>query len=63
MLIEELAQAHRQQRMLEAAEQRRGAQALRGQDESPRRVLSRRRIKRLLIPSFVAKGSPAASVR
>ena len=63
MVIEELAQAHQQERMREAAEQQRVALALRGQDDSPRSVPSRRRILRLLLPSFVANGSPAASVQ
>ena len=63
MIIDELAQAVRQERMREAAEQRRGAQARHGQDESPRNALSLRRILRLLLPSFVANRSPATSVR
>ena len=63
MFIDELAQAVMQERMREAAEQRRGAQALQGQDESPRNVPSVRRILRLLLPSFEASRSPAASVR
>ena len=62
MIIDELAQAVRQERMREAAEQRRGAQALQGQDETPRNVLSGRRILRSLLPSFVVNRSPAASV-
>ena len=63
MVVYEFAQAVRQERMREAAEQRRLAQALQGQDGAPRSVLSGRRILRLLFPSFVANGSPAASVR
>lgn len=63
MVIEELAQAVRQERMREAAEQRRVALALQGQDGTPRDVPSGRRILRLLLPSFVANRSPAASVR
>ena len=63
MVIEELAQAVRQERMREAAEQRRVALALQGQDETPRNILSGRRILRFLLPSFVANRSPAASVR
>ncbi len=62
MFIDDLAQAVRQERMREAAEQRRGAQALQGQDGTPRNVPSGRRILRLLLPSFVANSSPAASV-
>ena len=63
MFIEELAQAVSQERMREAAEQRRVALALQGQDESPRSVPSVRRVLRLLLPSFEANGSPVASVR
>ena len=62
MIIDELAQAVRQEWMREAAEQRRGAQALQGQDETPRNVLSGRRILRFLLPSFVANRSPTTSV-
>ena len=63
MVIDELAQSVRQERMREAVEQRRVAEALQGQDESPRNVPSVRRILRFFLPSFVANGSPAASVR
>ena len=62
MIGQELVHAGVQERMREAAERRRQAQALGGQDGSPRRVLSGLRTLRLSLPSFVAHGSRTASV-
>ena len=66
MLTHELLQAAMQERMREAAELRRQreAEALCGQDASPRGGLSRPRLRlwRLPLPSFVARSFRTASV-